>query len=120
MSCYCDYSYPDFYVDRMVKAKKNHRCDECGRTILAGEKYEYVSAVWEGDFSTCKTCDKCLELRQYTKAHVPCFCWQHGNVIQDAIDTLQEYAHEAPGLLFGGYRRYLAIYKPRQPASNER
>lgn len=30
-----------------------------------------------------------------------CFCGAKGELLDSAIETAQEYAHEAPGLLFG-------------------
>lgn len=30
-------------------------------------------------------------------------------LIEDSIEAAREYAHEAPGLLFGAYRRQVAI-----------
>jgi hypothetical protein len=53
-------------------------------------------------------------LKEWVKAHVPCFCWAHGNIIEDAIETARNYAHEAPGLLFGAYRRQVAIMRQRK------
>jgi hypothetical protein len=109
MACYCDYEAPEFYKAAIRKARKAHRCNECACVIRPGERYEYVSGMWDGDISTNKTCSRCLELRQYTQGHVPCFCWFHGEMVEEAIETLREYAHELPGLLFGGYRRKVLI-----------
>lgn len=58
---------------------------------------------------TFKTCSRCLALRDWVKAHVPCFCWHHDNMIEDAIETCDHYSPEAPGLLFGAYRRRILI-----------
>lgn len=114
--CYCDYdSYSTIYEATIVKAaRKEHECYECRRRILPGESYESVFAVTDGEASTTKTCSHCLALREWVKAHVPCFCWAHGNVMEDAIETARGYAHEAPGLLFGAYRRQVAIRRARE------
>lgn len=110
MECYCDYELPSAYDARVVKARKSHACEECGRVIEAGEQYERASGIWDGDPpQTFKTCRHCLELRQYIAAHVPCFCWAHGNMIQDAIDTIENFESESAGLLFGAGRRLVAI-----------
>ena len=53
----------EFHVATMPKARKKHKCGECGRAILAGERYEYVSALWDGAFGTQKTCSDCLSVR---------------------------------------------------------
>jgi hypothetical protein len=110
MSCICDYdNIPEFYKSKMRIAKKHHRCYECARTISPGEHYEYVSAKWDGDVSSVKTCQRCIDLRNYTTQNIPCVCWSHGNMIEDCIESLREYSHELPGLLFGGYRRKVII-----------
>ena len=114
MDCYCDYEPATVYTAVLHTARKPHKCLECGGQIAPGEKYERVFAIWEGDPATCKTCTRCLDLREYVKAHVPCFCWAHHSMHDDAIETVEQYAHEAPGLFFGAARLYLtAIFHAR-------
>ncbi|MBK1732901.1 hypothetical protein [Thiococcus pfennigii] len=64
---------------------------------------------WGGQPDTFDTCSRCLALRDYVEAHVPCLCWQHGHMREDCIETARAYAPEAPGLLFGAWRREIAI-----------
>lgn len=117
MDCACDYDPPIFFSEWQPVARKAHKCDECGGQIQPGEKYERCSGMWErGEMQTFKVCARCLELRNYVQAHVPCFCWAYGNIIDDAIETAQHWAHEAPGLLFGAYRRRIAIQRQRATA----
>lgn len=114
MNCYCDYEHPSIYTPTRVNAaRKEHCCSECRRTIKAGEPYEIAFGIWEGEARTYKTCKHCLSLREWVKAHVPCFCWAHGQVRSDAIDTARGWSHEAPGLLFGAWRREAAIRRER-------
>ena len=87
---------------------------ECGRVIEPGDAYEHVRGKLDGEVDTFKTCPRCLALKEWVKAHVPCFCLAHGNIIDDAIETARGYAHEAPGLLFGAYRRQVAIRRQRK------
>lgn len=116
--CYCDYSdAPSVYRKAMRTARKPHRCYECGRQIATGEKYENVFAVWAGDPATCCTCQHCLDLREFVLAHVPCSCWEHGNMREAILDNAREYAHEAPGLLFGAYRREVRIVNARKSSN---
>lgn len=114
-ACFCDYDQPEFYNQRMQTAKKEHRCKECGKPIATGEIYENVSGKWDGRFDTFKTCPRCLALKDWVKAHVPCFCWAHGNIREDALETAREYDRQAPGLLFGAYRREVAIRRGFKP-----
>lgn len=109
MDCSCDYTPATVYRPSEHKAKKPHTCYECGRAIVIGEHYERVFAIWEGDPKTCCTCQDCLDLRKFVVAHVPCSCWTHGNMREEVLEDAREYAHEAPGLLFGAYRREVRI-----------
>ncbi|WP_427501345.1 hypothetical protein ACQE3E_06490 [Methylomonas sp. MED-D] len=117
MSCYCDGERPKIYSASRRIARKAHRCDECCRTIQPGERYEYVFGVWDRP-EQFRTCQHCLALRNYTRDNVPCLCWMHSNMINDCIETLREYAHELPGLLFRGYRLQIAITGRKQNNRN--
>lgn len=114
MECFCDYDPPSLYSKQQVRAaRKAHQCSECSRTIQPGEPYESTWGIWDGDASTFRTCQHCLALREFVQAHVPCFCWAHGNVREDAISTAEGWAHEAPGLLFGALRREVQVRRAR-------
>lgn len=114
MYCECDYDSPSVYNPQKVKAaRKVHRCSECDRGIQLGEPYESTWGIWDGQAETYRTCQHCLNLREYVKAHVPCFCWSHGNTREDAIYAASGWNHEAPGLLFGAYRREILIRRAR-------
>lgn len=107
--CACDYDPATVYSSAVRTARKPHRCEECGSKIEPGGKYEYVFGIWEGDVSIFKTCEACLDLRQWVKNNVPCFCWAHGNMLEDARETIEEACFRAPletaGLRFGFLRR---------------
>ena len=44
-------------------ARKEHQCEECSRTITAGEQYQRLAGNWEGSFWSMKSCAHCNELR---------------------------------------------------------
>ena len=53
----------EFYTDRIVKARKVHKCELCGQNIKVGEKYHRQSGKYEGEFfDRCHhmTCDKII------------------------------------------------------------
>jgi hypothetical protein len=50
------------HKEKIVTARKTHRCGECFRNILPGEKYEYVSGLWDV-FQAYKTCLDCKSIR---------------------------------------------------------
>lgn len=111
MDCFCDYDDVwKVYAKTDRTARKVHVCRECGARIQPGEKYEHVSAIGDS-CETFKTCTRCVALRDWVKAHVPCFCWFHDTMVEDAINTCEHFASEAPGLLFGAYRRKVLIYR---------
>ena len=107
--CYCDYDIPEFYNVTTRKARKVHKCKECGGPILPGDKYEYVSGMWDGSVNHFKTCERCRDIRQWVKNNVPCLCWAHGNTIEDCKTAVDEAHYRAPnettGLRFGLLRR---------------
>jgi len=99
-SCYCDYAdQPNAYWSRRPKARKVHPCYECGGQILPGERYERVRAVYAGEGPiTMRTCVHCLAARDMVKERVPCFCWQHGSMLDDLKQTLLDDGENLPGL----------------------
>lgn len=69
--CDCYHDPPEFCEIRKRKARKPHTCAECLRIIKPGERYEAVSGLWDGVFSSFKTCSDCVDL---AKAHgVDCY-----------------------------------------------
>jgi hypothetical protein len=119
IDCYCDYDPATIYSASKPKARKAHRCDECGTEIKPGCQYENVFGVWDGHGSTWKTCERCYDLRQWVTNNVPCFCWCHGNMIEDAAEAIYEAQHRAPsetvGLHFGFLRRRFLIERDAKP-----
>lgn len=59
-----DHDGNKFQSSQLRKARKPHKCCECGETIPAGATYEYYSACsCDGDFFDAKTCVICLDIR---------------------------------------------------------
>lgn len=44
------------------KARKAHRCGECGQGISPGDTYTRWEGLWDGVFQTAKTCHACETL----------------------------------------------------------
>lgn len=110
--CFCDYDPPAFCRIKVVQARKEHKCFECCRIIMPGEAYEAVFGVWDGMSGTFKTCSHCLDIRRFVENSVPCFCWAHGNVLEDARDAIADAyfraRNEVKGLAFGYGRLVIA------------
>lgn len=92
MCCCYDAPQPDFHSARVVTARQRHRCCECLAFIQPGERYEYVSGLWEGELSTYKTCLACVELR--TKLSEHCGCWVYEGIAEDICESY--HRHERP------------------------
>ena len=64
--CSCSYDSsesPEVIDTSYPKARKEHKCCECGSTIAPGDVYERVWGVWESEMETFKTCIPCSRIR---------------------------------------------------------
>lgn len=50
---------PDAYKESWRKANKEHKCCACGEAIRKGDRYHYVSGIWDGEPSWFKHCARC-------------------------------------------------------------
>lgn len=89
IDCFCDYEPASFYIKFTRKARKAHRCEECSRPILPGEKYELATGKWDW-ISTFKTCQHCVSMRDFMRNSVPCFCWAHGSMRDDLREAMED------------------------------
>ena len=106
MTCSCDYEQPRFLHIQKHKVRKEKTCYECGRTIEKGELYERTYGAWD-EVCVFNLCVQCFSLRDYVIDRVPCFCVGYGNLLDEAMETVREYAAESPGLFFGAARLYI-------------
>ena len=88
--CDCDCEMPEFLNMRIVTAKKSHKCCECFGPIEAGQKYEYISGRWDGDFDVFKTCMRCSELRKEITKKGSCVCFE------GLMENIEESGEELP------------------------
>lgn len=81
--------YNEFnYVVRR-SARKDHKCNECGRTILKLETYEYTSSLFDGEFSSSKMCCHCSVAAEWLKNN--CGGYLTCGIIEDIEDHIDEY-----------------------------
>lgn len=71
------------YTMKVVAARKAHRCTECGEDIAPGVRYERVTGLWDGRWSTHQTCLSCVEIRN----HFECEGWLFGQLWSDLEDN---------------------------------
>jgi hypothetical protein len=114
--CYCDYDLPSLYRTVRVKATRvKHRCHECGAVIPAKSSCEYVVGLWDGEFSHFRTCQLCLNLREWATISFPCLCLSHGSLLEEVYDRVCEAAPSVPGLFMEYGRLRVKIRRGRLP-----
>ena len=59
----CDLEEPECYREVIRKARKPHKCGDCKGTIPVGERYTYISGIWDGDPTSFHRCQDCTHLR---------------------------------------------------------
>jgi hypothetical protein len=79
-----DDDYWDFYNEFTPKARKEHRCGECGRTITKGETYWTQGGLYEGEFVWNKTCAHCTVAAQWLET--VCGDWIFGARQEDLTE----------------------------------
>lgn len=57
--CFDHDGYPEFSEDRVLTAKKEHRCTDCRSVIAKGEQYYRHAGKCDGDFYVSKECRRC-------------------------------------------------------------
>ena len=86
--CRTDGEPADVYNVVKPIARKEHRCGECGRTILRGEPYERHSMVYDGSASTHAVCEHCAVLTEWLV--IEC----GGTITHEMISDIEEHAQE--------------------------
>jgi hypothetical protein len=76
-----------FSDTRYVKARKPHKCCECGGTIVVGTVHQCVVGKWETSIDTYRTCPICDEIR----GAFCCNGWTYGSLWEDVNEQLLPY-----------------------------
>ena len=92
-NCSCVYvdteGTAEFIVEKILTARKQHVCGECGEAILPGKQYERVTAKWERldeGVETYKTCMPCFRFRR----DYFCQSFYYGMIWEDAAECFRE------------------------------
>lgn len=87
-----DDDYWEFYNEFNPKAKVEHTCVECGRTIAKGERYWTQGGKNDGSFVWYKTCAHCTAASRWLD--VACEGWIFGRREEDLSDHVVGYEKE--------------------------
>lgn len=75
MECYCDPVESDDYcqawVETWPRARKPHKCCECGEMIPLGHLYQKIGWVHDGTAGSYKTCSFCAVEFERIRASFP-------------------------------------------------
>lgn len=96
--CSIDGDQPHAYSDHDRRARKDHKCDECSRTIERGETYRRAFSVYDGSVYTYKTCAHCQVGQAWLLENCDGFM-HHG-----LIEEMEEHAQTYPDHRFGFLR----------------
>lgn len=75
---------PEFCDERILHARKQHKCDECGRQIAPGEKYHRASGKWADGFCTYRTCEHCAVAQRWLADNCDGYAYQ---MIEEDIEA---------------------------------
>lgn len=80
--CMIDDAEMSDLVDRQTcRARKAHRCGNCGRPIEPGETHEVATHLFDGSWSRVRSCAQCVAARQWLWEM--CGGWLDGGVALD-------------------------------------
>ena len=71
------------------KARKEHKCSECGRKIRIGERYLYETTLFDGEIEYHKTCAHCQVCRAWLTSN--CGGWLYGGIEEDIMEHAHDY-----------------------------
>lgn len=92
-----EYDPPTVSTTTTLRARKEHKCIECRRTIRPGEQYQRVFQVYDGHVGTYKTCTHCLIGQQWLVEN--CGGYVFEGVWDDYAEHVREYPMLAPHLV---------------------
>lgn len=74
-----------FHTEEIRKARKPHKCCECGDVIPKGASYEHVVGKWYDSIDTYRTCLPCREIRRA----LCCDGWTYSMLWEDAQEAFE-------------------------------
>jgi hypothetical protein len=114
--CNVDFNFdpPTVFRTEVRTSRKVRRCDECSRTVVAGEIYENTFMVYDGGVSTFSTCSHCLVARQWMLRECGGSLYGAGGEDGGLMHEMREHALEYPSAAFGLWRLYSGMKRSWQ------
>jgi hypothetical protein len=116
--CDCDaYDSPAVFEEVTRRARKRHRCGECRGLIEPGTAYHESRGLWDGQWSTHKTCGSCFVI-----ANTLLDCYAFGDLVEslDCELDLSDRSSPARDVVAGmKLRRRAAERTLRREAAHE-
>lgn len=109
--CDCDYEPCEFaHMEDIRAARRQHKCSECRGPIFKGEPYRKTVYKFCGDLDVNRMCHLCIELEQWAKISVPCFCPPPFEGLHEQVrEMVDDIRHTIPGFFFEYGRRIVKI-----------
>ena len=86
----------DAWVEHTRKARREHRCELCGWTILKGNRYIEIRSLYDHHWSTGRFHKKCKALSTYIQLDM---CGQYTYFLVNLRDMVREHYPGNPELL---------------------
>ena len=80
-----------FWQDQFQRARKEHKCNECGRIIQRGEVYKRCIWVGDGQFGHSKMCPHCSVCAEWLRDN--CGGFLTYAIYEDIQQHVEEYAY---------------------------
>ena len=111
--CDCDIDDPpEFYDEGTRRARKIHRCCECGGPIPVGTVHRYMTGKWDDRVETYRECPMCTEVRDWARISLDCFCSNiFGELHSDVMEMLSDLGDLVPGWRMEYGRRAVRIVR---------
>lgn len=101
--CAIDGAEPcEVWSETWQRARKPHACDECGRVIDRGERYNRVFWVYDGDPGGAVACQHCMRAGEWLE--LVCDGWLRNGLHEELLDHAGEYPGFWIRLVLSGVR----------------
>lgn len=91
------------YHQDTVKARKPHKCNECGREIAKGETYRRTAGLYDGSWTINKVCAHCTVAAEWLLTN--CGGYMDSVVHEDIVQHVDEYRRMDLARLAVGMKR---------------